>query len=257
MLCHCRSNKVRNGPVARCVNKFLSGGRGTVGLFWRLSRPTSWGFVGIEKTLLPWEPFSWCPLAVKLWFGRLPCPCGWCPMGRLFWLENARLICPCYLLRSNVVIGPLVDCIQHSGWSFAYFMDLAKGVAISVLIALCWGKCRSSFVHQFTSWCRLKVSVPIKPFVLGRWMLWRQPADRRRAMNMAVVMLEGGGWGCFNTCISRAHWVMFAEANGHITSESSTQQVFYRSQVFLMYLPGIPENFSKIIDFILRMLKNF
>jgi len=32
---------------------------------------------------------------------------------------------------------------------------------------------------------------------------------------------------------------------------------FYRSQVFLMYLPGIPGIFIKIIDFLLRMLKNF
>ncbi len=32
---------------------------------------------------------------------------------------------------------------------------------------------------------------------------------------------------------------------------------FYRSQVFLMYLPGIPGNFIKIIDLLLRMLKNF
>ena len=32
---------------------------------------------------------------------------------------------------------------------------------------------------------------------------------------------------------------------------------FCRSLVFLMYMPGIPRNFIKIIDFLLRMLKNF
>jgi len=59
------------------------------------------------------------------------------------------------------------------------------------------------------------------------------------------------------TCAAQNKLMLDTCLIASIHQRAAHGKFFYRSQVFLMYLPGIPGNFIKIIDFLLRMLKNF
>ena len=77
---------------------------------------------------------------------------------------------------------------------------------------------------------------------------WFSMGDAGKRVDQMCRFLQGdgNGVGCWWRCSHR-----------NIHQRAAHGKFFYSSQVFLIYLPGIPGYFIKIIDLLLRMLKNF